>query len=74
MNSEIPLTSEYKFFLNYGLSLENVNKNIESDVDFKSIFLNKFLMLSPVFFFYIRNVDKKIKKYSRGKSGKYKLI
>ena len=41
---------------------------------FKNILFDKINEFSPVFSFYIRRVDKSIRKHSRGKSGKYTII
>ena len=38
------------------------------------IFFDKFKDYTPIFNFFIKKVDKKIRKYSRGKSGKYSLV
>jgi len=44
----------------------------------ESLFKNNFLInlsaLSPVFSYYVYSVDKNVRKYSRGKSGKYVFI
>ena len=41
---------------------------------FKNSFLKPFTDVNPVFAYFIYNVDKNIKKYSRGKSGKYAFV
>jgi hypothetical protein len=44
-------------------------------VDFTSqSFYSKLTQFKPVFNFFVYNVDKNIKKFSRGKSGKYVFI
>lgn len=40
----------------------------------KSFFIDCLKKILPLFFFYIYNVDKNVKKFSRGKSGKYVFI
>jgi len=40
----------------------------------KTIFFNLVKRYSPLFTFYVRKVDKKIRKHSRGKSGKYLIV
>ena len=42
--------------------------------NFKQLFTAVINKYSPTFTFYLQRVDKKIQKYSRGKSGKYSLI
>lgn len=41
---------------------------------FKTSFLNLFNKVNPVFTYFIYSVDKNIRKYSRGKSGKYAFV
>ena len=52
----------------------NKGKEIEINSDFKTILLQRLLIIHPIFSFYTYNVDKNIRKYSRGKSGKYLFI
>jgi len=52
----------------------NKGKEIEMTSDFKTILLQRLLVIHPIFAFYTYNVDKNIRKYSRGKSGKYLFI
>ena len=45
-----------------------------SKVFLKTFFLDTLQPYLPIFSFYIRKVDKSIRKNSRGKSGKYSII
>lgn len=56
---------------NHGLS---DSKLINNDFFFRSFFLSRLSQITPVFSFFVYNVDKNIRKYSRGKSGKYVFI
>lgn len=47
---------------------------IKSSLFFKNSFLKPFFDVNLVFAYFIYNVDKNIKKYSRGKSGKYAFV
>ena len=47
---------------------------VDRSMNEMSIFLDVIRQYAPVFAFYIRKVDKSIRKHSRGKSGKYLLI
>lgn len=47
---------------------------IRSSFFFKNCFLKPFIEVNPVFSYFIYNVDKNIRKYSRGKSGKYTFV
>ena len=40
----------------------------------KNLLFDKLLKYAPLFSFYIRRIDKSIRKNSRGKSGKYMII
>jgi len=41
---------------------------------FKKVLFSKLNEYTPLFSFYVRKVDKSIRKNSRGKSGKYMII
>jgi hypothetical protein len=66
--------------LNTALDLHSKHTLVEEHIVFNdSLFLNKFLFYKlneflPLFSFYIRKVDKSIRKHSRGKSGKYTIM
>lgn len=64
--------------LNLNLDFHNLFINSGKIINI-SLFLKKYLTaaltsIKPLFSFYVYNVDKKIKKFSRGKSGKYIFI
>jgi len=71
--TEIFPTEEFSFNLNYNNTLSNEGKHVNSDNSIKHFLFLKLLAISPVFSFFIKNIDKSVKKFSRGKSGKYKL-
>lgn len=49
-------------------------KLISSDFFLKNLFLTQISKIFPIFSYFIYSVDKNIRKYSRGKSGKYVFI
>lgn len=61
---------------NFTFSLFSRPKSFETKFSlfFKNSFLKLFLDANPVFAYFIYSVDKNIKKYSRGKSGKYAFV
>jgi len=64
--------------LNLNLSYDNILLNNEKMIN-NSFFLKNYLYfliskISPVFSYFIYSVDKNIRKFSRGKSGKYTFI
>lgn len=64
---------------NSPLSFENIfnlpsTKVIRSSFFLKNYFFFLLSKVSPVFSYFIYNVDKNIRKYSRGKSGKYAFV
>lgn len=59
----------------FGLILNDENSfDINWDLFLKNFFLNHVSKVLPIFTFYIYNVDKNVRKFSRGKSGKYIFI
>lgn len=68
------------YVLNSSLDLHSKHTLTDGNLIFSdSLFLNKFLFYKlneflPLFSFYIRKVDKSIRKHSRGKSGKYTIM
>lgn len=58
----------------YDNFLSNDFKVIENSFYIKNFLLEKLSQISPIFSYFIYSVDKNIKKYSRGKSGKYVFI
>jgi hypothetical protein len=67
-------TNEFKYDLNYKNIFYNKGKLTSNDSSLKQLFISKFLTNLPIFMFFIHNVDKNVKKYSRGKSGKYSFV
>ena len=63
---------------NLALSHENIFSNDHKSINISFFIKNYFYSLiskvSPVFSYFIYSVDKNIRKYSRGKSGKYTFI
>lgn len=59
---------KYKNFLGPSVKLYS------EEFFFKNNFTYMFTQVSPVFNFYIYNVDKNVRKFSRGKSGKYVFV
>ena len=68
------------YVLTSSLDIHSKHTLIDNNLLFSdSLFLNKFLFYKlneflPLFSFYIRKVDKSIRKHSRGKSGKYTIM
>jgi hypothetical protein len=75
------------FFLNFTPKLDENNQPIETSpfflknerimdatLFFKNNIIKKITSIEPVFAYFIYSVDKNIKKFSRGKSGKYVFI
>ena len=60
--------------ITYNNFILNNEKISYSSFFIKNFFLQKISNLKPVFGYFIYNVDKNIRKYSRGKSGKYTFI
>lgn len=58
-----------KLIFNHELSTKG--KHINYSFFFKNFFKNFFLKINPIFAYFIYKVDKNVRKYSRGKSGKY---
>jgi hypothetical protein len=59
---------------NYGTSYVNFQKNINTAHFTKLFLFERLTQFQPIFNFFVYNVDKNIKKFSRGKSGKYVFI
>lgn len=49
-------------------------KEMDSNIFIKNFFLSRLNQLSPLFGYFIYNVDKNIRKFTRGKSGKYLFV
>lgn len=59
----------------YGRTLINSDGWLDNkSLDLKNLLFERLLKQAPLFSFYIRRVDKSIRKNSRGKSGKYTII
>ncbi len=73
-----PFSFNYKFqsplLLNYSNNLVNSEKTLNFTFFLKNYFFFLLSKVSPVFSYFIYSVDKNIRKYSRGKSGKYTFI
>ena len=52
----------------------NSGKKINTDYFYKNVIKNLFFKIAPIFSFFIYSVDKNIKKFSRGKAGKYVFL
>jgi hypothetical protein len=65
---------EQKMNLLYNNSFLFLSKSINNDFFIKNFFLSQIVKIAPIFSYFIYSVDKNIKKYSRGKSGKYIFI
>lgn len=81
LTNTISTSQDYLSFTNtesYGLIYNNHglsdSKLINNDFFFRNFFLSRLSQITPVFSFFVYNVDKNIRKYSRGKSGKYVFI
>ena len=57
-----------------GDRIENNHYYCNSKAFLNNLFFNNLKTYLPIFSFYIRKVDKSIRKNSRGKSGKYSII
>lgn len=58
----------------YTSFITNNTKYINKDFSLKNTFLIKLSQLSPIFSYFIYSVDKNVRKFSRGKSGKYVFV
>lgn len=58
----------------YGHFFLNHEKLINKTFFLKKYLISKLSQISPIFSYFIYSVDKNIRKYSRGKSGKYTFI
>jgi hypothetical protein len=68
MSKDYPLNIYYDNILHK----EGIKLNTKSS--FNSIFFEAIKEYYPVFSFFVRKVDKSVRKNSRGKSGKYVII
>lgn len=65
---------DQNFILNYNNSYYNNNKLPNTTFFLKNYLYLLMSKVSPVFSYFIYSVDKNIRKFSRGKSGKYTFI
>jgi hypothetical protein len=81
-NFNFSINSNFKFNYNFEnpvpLNYSNNLTTLEKTLNF-TFFLKNYLYfllskISPIFSYFIYSVDKNIRKYSRGKSGKYTFI
>lgn len=68
----------FKFNINKTTIFDNIVdldfKNINNNFFLNFFFKNRLMKLEPIFSYFIYKVDKNIRKYSRGKSGKYTFV
>lgn len=75
-----PTQNIYKYFLKNTLMLNFLHNIFEENISVNTNFYMKFFLLAkinsvkPLFLFHIYKINKFIRKYSRGKSGKYTLV
>ncbi len=76
----VNLTSTYKYFLYKQLQINFLHTFLENEIILnpsyfmKQMLINKVNTVRPLFLFAVYKINKFIRKYSRGKSGKYTLI
>lgn len=63
-----------KFPLSFKNFLTFYGKSVNYGCYVKNTLLEKLIFILPVFSFFMHNVDKNVKKYSRGKAGKYSFV
>jgi hypothetical protein len=75
-NTEI--LNEFSYFVpsneNENLLVELINVPLTTENFIKNFLIKLLSKISPMFSYFIYNVDKNIRKFSRGKSGKYTFI
>jgi hypothetical protein len=65
---------KYKYELDFNNYLTFYGKKIAYASHTKNFLLKKLIFVLPIFSFFIHNVDKNVKKFSRGKAGKYSFV
>lgn len=60
--------------LNFDFSLNENFKEFDSRFFLKNFLYSKLMQFSPIFNYFVYNIDKNIRKYTRGKSGKYVFV
>lgn len=80
-NSSLTSTNIYQTFYYNKLKLGTINKVIDSpylvhpqDLQLSTFFTSNLEKYKPIFMFKVQKVDKKTRKNSRGKSGKYLIL
>ena len=73
-SSSVKLSKDVQLSIYKGDRIEAENYYSNPKVFLKTFFLDTLQPYLPIFSFYIRKVDKSIRKNSRGKSGKYSII
>lgn len=73
-SEKLNFISENNLTLSYNNNLFNGNKAPNISFFLKNYLYSLISKVSPVFSYFIYSVDKNIRKYSRGKSGKYTFI
>lgn len=68
------LKSEQNLDLLYKHTSDSFDKNINVDLFIKNYVLSRFINMQPTFSYFIYSVDKNVRKFSRGKSGKYTFV
>lgn len=58
----------------YNNYIESEHFFTNPDMHFKSNLLKLLTPMAPIFSFFIYSVDKNVRKFSRGKSGKYMFV
>lgn len=66
------ITDVHELFYPHTLNLKG--KNVNLNISAKNYLYDKLAQVPSIFTFFIYNVDKNIRKYSRGKSGKYVFV
>jgi hypothetical protein len=82
LNSNITTISDKLHYVEKNENISNFYDDVYSlyykdpNIDYfiKNFLKTKLFQLSPVFFYFIYSVDKNIRKFTRGKSGKYVFI
>jgi hypothetical protein len=61
-------------FLSFNSLFLNYEKTAQVSFFIKNFFIKQISQIVPIFSYFVYSVDKNIRKYSRGKSGKYTFI
>ena len=65
---------QYVNFLKFKCVLNSSDKILSESFFLKNYLLSRLTQVVPIFNFFVYNVDKNIRKFSRGKSGKYVFV